>query len=339
MIVIRKNLRRVVPYRLILWPTETYLKEVAENLPLTHYARVAFARTDLDEGKCIVSHTLSLTLLVDLQRPLGAIYKDLIDNARIRIHKAEKLGNRLALRRYKGGPDQDRLVEQFVALYNDFAHGKPVETSPVSVADKYSFFPNADLVMAYLDNQPICGHLNLVDRETGTVRLQDSANRRFHDPATARLAGIVNVYLHWYELEKYREEGFAAYDFGSLGQVEDSVGVNRFKMQFGGTIIREHNFILAGMPAVWRAASNLMCRLSRRWKRRAQVQKAGERWRDMPLEAIRQTIESSVADYQRNLQARQVRANGKPSNRPASAVVSTGPLGFENKHDKASQSD
>ncbi|MBV8811294.1 MAG: GNAT family N-acetyltransferase, partial [Acidobacteriaceae bacterium] len=242
MIVIPRKLGRVVPCRLILWPTETFLKELAENLPLTQYARIAFARTDLDHGRCIVSHTLSLTLLIDLQRPLKAIYKNLIENARIRIHKAEKLGSRLTLRHYSGGPDQDHLVEQFVDLYNDFAHGKPLETTPVSVADEYSYFPSADLVMAYLDNQPICGHLNLIDRETGIVRMHHSAGRRFHDPATARLAGIANVYLHWHELEKYREDGFAAYDFGSLGQVEDSVGVNRFKMQFGGTIIREHNY-------------------------------------------------------------------------------------------------
>jgi hypothetical protein len=335
MIVIRKKFRRVLPYRLILWPTETFLKELAENLPLTDYARVAFASTDLEWGRCIVSHTVSLTLLIDLQRPLQAIYKDLIENARIRIHKAEKLGSRLDLRRYSGGPDQGRLVEQFVALYNEFARGKSLEAIPISPADVYSYFPSADLVMAYVDNQPICGHLNLIDRESGIVRLHHSGSRRFHEPATARLAGIANVYLHWYELERYRDEGLAAYDFGSLGQVEDSVGVNRFKMQFGGTIIREHNYILAGMPIVWRTAANLMRLLSPRWSRQAQVQKAGERWRDMPLELIRRTIECSIADYQHSLQVRRGGVNNESSNRRR-AVVNSGVLGgVESKHGKA----
>src|SRR5437870_11696328 len=114
MIIIQKKLKRVVPYRLIYWPTEAVLKEIVENLPLTHYARVEFANIDLDSGRCIVRHNVSLTLLIDLQRPLGTIYKDLIDNARIRIHKAQKLGSRLTLRRYSGGPDQDGLVHQFV---------------------------------------------------------------------------------------------------------------------------------------------------------------------------------------------------------------------------------
>ena len=339
MIVIRGKLRRVFPYRLVLWPTETFLKELAENLPLTHYARVAFARTDIDRRPCIVSHTLGLTLLIELQRPLEAIYKDLIENARIRIHKAEKLGSRLVVRRYKGGPDEDRLLEQFVDLYNAFARDKPLDASPISFAEEYSYFPSADLVMAYLDNQPICGHLNLLDPDTGIVRMHHSASRRLHEPAIARLAGIANVYLHWYELKTYREEGLSAYDFGSLGQVDDSVGVNRFKMQFGGTIVREHNYILAGMPAAWRAASNLMCLLSRKWKRRAQVQKAGERWRDMPLELIRQTVESSIADYQRSLQARRRGANNNLSNRPARAGVDSKALTFESTHGKAPQTE
>jgi hypothetical protein len=313
MIVIHKKLGGVIPHRVIYWPKEPVLAELAENLPLTHYARVEFANIDLDRGNCIVSHDLSLTLLIDLQRHLGAIYKDLIDNARIRIHKAEKLGNRLAVRRYSGGPDQDRLVHQFVHLYNDFLRGKPPElTAPVSLAREYSFFPNADLLLAYLDGEPICGHLNLIDRELGIVRLQDSANRRFHDRATARLAGIVNVYLHWYELETYRKEGFASYDFGSLGQADDSAGVNRFKMQFGGTIIRQHSYLLAGMPTIWRGVFTLMPLLTSRWKRRAQVRRAGERWRHMPLDLIRQTIENSIAEYQRGLQASRMSGNDSP---------------------------
>jgi hypothetical protein len=299
MIIVQTKLRRFFPYRLIYWPTAAALKEFAENLPPTHYARVESADIDLQSGRCIVSHHLALTLLIDLRSSLDAIYKDLIDNARIRIHKGERLGSRLALRRYAGGPDQDRLVPEFGALYNDFARGKPSQVGPISMAREFSLFPNSDLIMAYLDGEPICGHLNLVDREAGIVRLLYSANKRFHNPPTARLAGIVNVYLHWHELERYREEGLATYDFGSIGQMEDSVGVNRFKMQFGGTIVCEHNYILAGMPMLWRSLFNLTSLLGGRWHRRDLIHRAGERWRDMSPERIRETVEDSIEDYER----------------------------------------
>jgi len=319
MIVVQRKLKRIVPYRLVYWPTQAALKELAEHLPLTHYARVESATVEI-EGRCIVGHHLSLTLLIDLRRPLQAIYKDLIDNARIRIHKAEKLGSRLSLRSYRGGPDEERLVPQFVDLYNDFVQGKPSQTAPISADRQYAFFPNAELIMAYLDGQPICGHLNLVDREVGIVRLQHSANQRFHEPATARLAGIVNVYLHWHELEKYREEGLATYDFDSIGQVEDSVGVNRFKMQFGGSIIREHNYVLAGMPRAWRTIIDLISLFGDRWQRRERVQKAGDRWREMPLERIGETIETSIQDYQRSLQAKRGKSKSDTTDRVMSSA-------------------
>ncbi len=338
MIVIHKKLRGIVPYRQIFWPTAAALKDLAENLPMTHYARAEFGDVDIDRGRCIVAHNLCLTLLIDLRQPLGSIYKNLIENARIRIHKAERLGSRVTVRRYSGGPDHDGLIPQFVELYNDFVRGKQKASGPVSAAQEYRYFPNADLVLAYLDGQPICGHLNLVDRENGIVRMHDSGNRRFDDPATARLAGILNVYLHWYEFERYREEGLATYDFGSLGQVEDSVGVNRFKMQFGGSIAREHNYILAGTPRAWRLASLLMSRVSKNWQGRMQMQKAGDKWRHMPLEQIRQTVLGAVANYERSLHAKRVAANNGPSHaRRITAQVESSPVTDKDKNGKASQ--
>jgi len=304
MIVIRKKLKGIIPYRLIYWPTEAALADLAGNLPLTDYARVEGASADFDDGRCIVGHHLSLTLVIDLRRSLDEIYKDMISNARIRIHKAEKLGKRLTLRRYRGGADDEKLVDEFVGLYNQLVRGKPTVASPISATEVNGYFPHADLIIADLDGKPVCGHLNLIDQQVGISRMMHSANQRFDDQATARLAGIVNVYLHWYEILRYREEGLVSYDFGSIGQMEDSVGVNRFKMQFGGSIVREHNYLLAGMPMAWRTAFKLMTLLTSKGQRRLQVERAGDQWRQMPIERIRQVIETSIEDYQRGLQAR-----------------------------------
>ena len=78
MIVIHKKLRHVVPYHLIYWPSDQVLRQFADHLPLSHYARLESASTDLDQGRCIVVHYVGLTLVIDLQRPLASIYKDLI---------------------------------------------------------------------------------------------------------------------------------------------------------------------------------------------------------------------------------------------------------------------
>jgi FemAB family len=304
LITISKRLKGIIPYKIILWPTESVVREMAENLPTADVVRVDIAKTELQTGRCLVDHNVSLTLAIDLQRDLEQINKDLITNARIRIHKAQKLGDRVSVRRYTGLPDQENLIDEFVLLYNNFVAGKTRFLFPLSEAQIASHFPNAELILMDLDGESICGHVNLLDKDSGVSRMLWSASRRFEDHVTARLAGILNVYLHWYEIEKYREEGFQTYDFGGIGGLDDNVGVNRFKLQFGGTIVREHNYMMAGMPRLWRAIFNAFVAVSPRGRRRVQLDRAAERWRRMPLERIRQTIVASVQNFEDSAGAR-----------------------------------
>lgn len=308
MITISKRLKGIIPYRIILWPTESVVREMADSLPLTDVARVDIASIELLNGRCLVDRNLSLTLAIDLRRDLAQIYKDLIPNARIRIHKAQKLGDRVTVRRYTGRTGQANLIDQFALLYNNFIAGKTASLFPISKALIASYFPNAEIVLVELDGEPICGHLNLLDRESGVSRMLWSASRRFEDHATTRLAGILNVYLHWYEIEQYRDDGFQTYDFGGIGGLDDNVGVNRFKLQFGGTIVREHNYTMAGMPKLWRAILDTYVAVSARGRRRKQLDRAADRWRHMPLERIRQSIVTSVQNFEDDARAR-TRAN------------------------------
>src|SRR5260370_26614335 len=155
-----------------------------------------------------------------------------------------------------------------------------------------------------LGGEPIWGQVKLLDKESGVSRMRWSGSRRFEDHATARLAGILNVYLHWYEIEKYREEGFQTYDLGGIGGLDDNVGVNRFKLQFGGTIVREHNYLVAGMPQLWRPVFKTFFAVSARGRRQKQAYRAADRWRDIPLDLIRQTIVTSVQNFEESASAR-----------------------------------
>ena len=304
MITISKRLKGIIPYQVVVWPTESVMREIVENLPTTHAARVESANTELLTGRCLVAHYLTLTLAIDLRRDLGHIDKDLITNARIRIHKAQKLGDRVTVRRSRGLPGQENLIEEFVLLYSNSIAGKAAFAFPISTTEISSYFPNAELILMDLDGEAICGHLNLLDKESGVSRMLWSASRRFEDHATARLAGILNVYLHWYEIEKYREEGFQTYDLGGIGGLDDNVGVNRFKLQFGGTIVREHNYLLAGMPKLWRPVFKTFFTVSARGRRQKQAYRSADQWREMPLDRIRQTILTSVQNFEDSASAR-----------------------------------
>jgi hypothetical protein len=297
-VTVSKKLKGFIPYRIILWPDDATLKELAEHVPATQAVRVEGTNADLENGRYVVEHHLSLTLTIDLRRPLDELFKEMITNARIRVRKAEKLGDRISVRRYSGGPDPEGIVDEFIELYNSFVDGKRGQAFAVSKELVDSFFPHADLILMCLDGKSIGGHFNLIDRDSGISRMILSGSRRFEDSATARLAGILNVYLHWWEISKYREEGMRTYDFGGIGGVGDNVGVNRFKLQFGRTIVREHNYLLAGMPGVWRTAFKAFTVLSPRGQRRRQLERAGDRWKQMPVERIREVIQTSVQDFE-----------------------------------------
>ncbi len=298
MITISKKLKGIIPYTVLVWPTESVVREIVENLPPTHAARIESAKTELQTGRCLVDHYLTFTLAIDLRRDLEQIDKDLITNARIRIHKAQKLGDRVTVRRCRELAGNEDLIEEFVQLYSNSIAGKATFAFPMSKAEISSYFPNAELILMDLDGQAICGHLNLLDKEAGVSRMLWSASRRFEDHATARLAGILNVYLHWYEIEKYREEGLQTYDLGGIGVLGDNVGVNRFKLQFGGTIVREHNYLMAGMPKLWRPVFSTFFAVSARGRRQKQIYRAADRWSGMPLELIQQTIVTSVRNFE-----------------------------------------
>jgi hypothetical protein len=305
MITVRKKLKGVVPYTLIFFPEDSALEEMADRLPAIQVTRVEAASLDLEHGRCIVDHHLCLTLAVDLTRRVDELYKNVAANARIRIHKAERLGSRVTIRRCSADTGYDKaLVDEFRALYNQLAIGKRGIAVPISRATAERFRANTDLMLAYLDGELICGHFNLIDKHKGISRLLYSANRRFEERKTARLSGILNCYLHWYEILKYREEGLTSYDFGTIGQIEDGLGVNRFKMQFGGDIMREHNYLLAGMPRLSRTALKLKTSLTQTGRRRQQMERAGDRWRFMPIEQIRSVVERSIHDYEKSLASR-----------------------------------
>src|SRR5260370_288616 len=225
MITILKKLEGISAYRGVVWPTESVVREIAENLPTAHAARVESANTELLAGRCLVDHYLTLTLAIDLRRDLEQIDKDLITNARIRVHKAQKLGDRVTVRRCRGLPGQENLIDEFVLLYSNSIAGRSAFAFPISKAEISSYFPNAELILMDLDGQAICGHLNLLDKESGVSRMCWSASRRFEDHATARLAAILNVYLHWYEIEKYREQVFQTYDFVAARGLHGHEGV------------------------------------------------------------------------------------------------------------------
>ena len=117
-------------------------------------------------------------------------------------------------------------------------------THPLSARRLREYLKVSELSMAYLDDEPVCGHLLLVDAEGGRTRFLYEANTRFEGEEVARLHSPINRYLHWRSFQYYRERGLRLFDWGGIGDGEGPVA--RFKLSLGGEARQDRSYVLAG---------------------------------------------------------------------------------------------
>jgi hypothetical protein len=262
MVIIDRNLGGIVPYRAVFFPTDETLTELTERTKPTQMARLFWTATELRNANRVVRHEKTATVCIDLSGTLETLSKGVAKNTRYEIRQAEKLGDRIRIER--NGPE---LTDKFLARFNDFVRSKP-EVAAINHSMLRRYEAHADIFMAYLDGNPVCGHVLLRDVEIGRARLLYSASRRFDDRETARLSGTLNRFLHWHEICAYREERFSAYDLGGIKE-DKADGITQFKMSFGGDVVKEHTYLCAGIPWVGRTAQALLENVVKRYRRRS----------------------------------------------------------------------
>lgn len=183
---------------------------------------------------------------------------------RRQVRRAEKISGRFTIER-----NSARAARDFLVMLNDLADLK-AGVSSISSRILALLEGSVDVFMLYLDGQPNCGHIFLRDAEAGRARLLHSANRRLQEPEKARLCADLNRFLHWHEMRVYRDDGFHLYDFGGINE-DRTDGIARFKMSFGGDLLREYTYLCAGFPWLGRAVkgvSEFCTSRGRQWRAR-----------------------------------------------------------------------
>jgi hypothetical protein len=183
----------------------------------------------------------SVTSVIDLAQEPDSILRGMdAKSCRYEIRRAEKLGERLTLRRGDRQADGD-FRALLAGLIEHTHHIRPPTTRRYG-----QYLAVSDVAVAYVDGTPVAGHLVARDPAERRARLVFSASVRHEAGEFQRLSGPVNRWLHWQELLLYGREGYTAYDFGGVNP-QSSIG--RFKLSFGGELERGTNVVLAGSLA------------------------------------------------------------------------------------------
>jgi Acetyltransferase (GNAT) domain len=112
---------------------------------------------------------------------------------------------------------------------------------PMSSTAWQSNLEHGDVFIAKHEGRILAAHLVLVDPPL-RARIIFGATARLEGGVEPALMGGVNRYLHWYELDHYRARGIARFDFGGIDVDPASPlhSITRFKLSFGGDIVRQH---------------------------------------------------------------------------------------------------
>jgi len=249
---------------------------IAEDLALNEIVYLRQASDRLPTNRLAVRYRRFETTLLDLTRSTDELFSGFGRHCRNKVRKTDRTRDKIEVRRNDGQAYRD-----FLQIYNEFVAAKKY-AEKLSDQRFGAIKPFADVLVAYFEGRPMCGHVVIRDPSRRRVGLVWSASTRLKGEDAPRLVGSLNRWLHWYEMQLYKLEGMHAYDFGGVGtETPETSSIAAFKLEFGGIRVVEHNYIIArstGRAAI--SAFYLMRRLRSAWggfSRRLRQQRNGGR--------------------------------------------------------------
>lgn len=254
MVIIKRKLWGIAPYTTAFFPTESTLDEIIAELRPFEMARLFWTPVGRQPGMNVIACESSSASCLDLSKSTDSLWKGMRRNCRYDLNRAEKLASDVRIER-----NGTQTKTDFLEVFNGFARVKD-HVSPITSRILDNYAQHSDLFVIYLDGRPMCAHAVLRDQESSRARLLYSANRRLEDSEAASRCSALNRYLHWREIQTYRDEGFGIFDFGGI-RSDAQDGISRFKISFGGAIINEFSYLCAGSPWMGRVAEKVRARL------------------------------------------------------------------------------
>ena len=173
------------------------------------------------------------TRLIDLTQPFEQIFQDFGFYNRRNIRRTSK--NNLKFSTITS-------MKEFVDFYNTFAAKKHLELLNLNNLKKIPCFTITKITK---EEETLAMHFYLTDKNISLVRGFYGASIRLDNSADTKLASLANRYLHYKDLEYFKENGFTTYDWGGTAEhtkKKTNHRIDEFKKQFGGYIVDEYQY-------------------------------------------------------------------------------------------------
>lgn len=186
------------------------------------------------------------TLVNDISIAKDELLKSFKSNYRNEIRRAEKEGATSSVITGNDSPeDIKQIVDRFEKTYNDMFEAK-------GMSNRF----NRNMMMSGLNKKQIIitigiikeytvFHAYQVDGLNAVLMYSASPLWENGDKQAANLIGWVNKYLHWNDMLWMKDNQFLRYEWGGVGDIDNPSGIAKFKMGFGGELVKYNNYIVA----------------------------------------------------------------------------------------------
>ena len=182
------------------------------------------------------------TLITDLSRPPEDLLAVMTKDTRYEIRRAANK-DRITCRSWN--TDMAEPLARFIEFYDRCANLKNIPPAPAAYLRVLAVAGVLDLSCAVdAEGKDLVWHAYYRGAQRVQLYHSGSIIRASADSAFRNLIGRANRYHHWQDMLRFKEAGVIAYDFGGWyagNSHQDFLRVNRFKEEFGGSVVREFN--------------------------------------------------------------------------------------------------
>ncbi len=187
------------------------------------------------------------TLLTDLQMTEEDLWSEIKKTCRYEIRRSEREEVQAFFYRGKQLSDEPSIVDRFEWTYNQMFKAKGLEGYRFNRNLVEKALETDNLVISFSSNSRgdvELFHAYLCDDDSCVLMYSASSLWGNDDKEKANEIGRMNKFLHWKDIQCFKESGLRRYEWGGISSKDNPNGIDRFKMEFGGRIVQYNNYII-----------------------------------------------------------------------------------------------
>lgn len=187
-----------------------------------------------------------ITVINDLSLNIDDILDKTSSTVKYEINKCLKENIEITFSDSNSISNDDSIIERFETAYREMAKST---NNPILVKHY-----NRKKIDTYLDNRILyiseASKYNhkvfhvYVAEGSNCVLLYSASNFRYEDKENRILIGRMNKFLHFNDMEKFKLRGVIKYDWGNIKSNILPNGIDKFKMSFGGDVVKVYNVLI-----------------------------------------------------------------------------------------------